>query len=219
MDAELRLGEAVSEDRLAAALGVSRTPVREALTALQLQGLVNIVPQRGSFVFLPSEEDVAELCEFRMMIESRAISLCHARRREDTLAQLRQAEEAMERAESSADFLASAHADAAFHEALFKNCGNQFLTEAYGLVSGRIGALRSNCLQPVAGVRSGSMREHREIIDAFAAGDLLQAEAVLASHIFKMRERYSEAMRNGFEVNGRPRADASTGAERSRGSA
>src|SRR6185503_16160600 len=59
----LGLGEAISEDRLATMLGVSRTPVREALTALQLQGLVVIQPQRGSFVFEPTERDLAEICE------------------------------------------------------------------------------------------------------------------------------------------------------------
>ncbi|MGA1289343.1 MAG: GntR family transcriptional regulator, partial [Rubrivivax sp.] len=69
MRGDFTLGEALSELKLASAFGVSRTPVREALTTLQREGLIDIRPQSGSFVFLPSEEDVAELAEFRSMVE------------------------------------------------------------------------------------------------------------------------------------------------------
>jgi DNA-binding GntR family transcriptional regulator len=57
-NAEFQLGESLSEDKLATFLGVSRTPVREALNSLSLQGLVEIFPQRGSYVFSPSGEEV-----------------------------------------------------------------------------------------------------------------------------------------------------------------
>lgn len=193
MDAELKLGETLSEDKLAAKLGVSRTPVRESLTALQMQGLIVIKPQRGSFVFMPSPEDVAELCEFRMMIESRALTLCHARAKDTTLRALERANQAMQDAQDSGEHLASARADAAFHDALFAGCGNRHLVQAYSLLSGQVGALRSNLLQPDPDIRSGSMAEHAEIIEAFRASDLLRAEAVLAGHIFKMRSRFAIA--------------------------
>ena len=68
----------------AAALNVSRTPVRDALTALQLQGLIDVRPQSGSFVFMLSEEDVAELAEFRRVMELTALRFCFARRRDET---------------------------------------------------------------------------------------------------------------------------------------
>jgi DNA-binding GntR family transcriptional regulator len=194
---ELGLGEAVSEDKLAVTLGVSRTPVREALTSLQLQGLINIQPQRGSFVFQPMESDVAELCEFRVMTETRAMWLAHARDRELTFRQLEAAEAAMEAAVAAGDDRASAKADAAFHDALFANCGNQFLVQAYGLISGRISAIRVLLLHPTA-IRSRSIEEHREITEAFGASNLIRAEAVLGAHIMKMRVGYNEAMRMGL---------------------
>ncbi|MGF7212673.1 DNA-binding GntR family transcriptional regulator [Skermanella aerolata] len=194
---ELGLGEAVSEDKLAVTLGVSRTPVREALTSLQLQGLINIQPQRGSFVFHPTESDVAELCEFRVMTETRAMWLAHSRDRELTLQQLQMAEDAMEAAVAAGDDQASAQADAAFHDALFANCGNQFLVQAYGLISGRISAIRVLLLHPTA-IRSRSIEEHCEITEAFGASNLIRAEAVLGAHIMKMRVGYSEAMRMGL---------------------
>ena len=193
MNSELKLGEMVSEDKLAATLGVSRTPVRESLTALQLQGLIVTRPQRGSFVFMPSPEDVAELCEFRMVLESRALILCHARSKEVTLQALERANTSMSEARGAGQHLASARADGEFHDAFFAGCGNQYLIQAYSLISGKIGALRANLLQPDVDIRNGSIAEHSEIIDAFRTSDLLRAEATLAGHVFSMRNRFAIA--------------------------
>jgi DNA-binding GntR family transcriptional regulator len=200
---ELGLGEAVSEDKLAVTLGVSRTPVREALTSLQLQGLINIQPQRGSFVFQPTESDVTELCEFRVMTETRAMWLAHSRGREQTLRQLEEAANVMEAAVAAGNDQASAQADASFHDAFFVNCGNQFLVQAYGLISGRISAIRVLLLHPMA-IRSRSIEEHMEIVEAFGASNLIRAEAVLGSHIMKMRMGYREAMRMGLVKGSAP---------------
>jgi DNA-binding GntR family transcriptional regulator len=62
---ELMMGEALSENVLAAQLGISKTPVREALLQLKLEGLVDIQPQRGSFVFSLAPEEAAEMCQYR----------------------------------------------------------------------------------------------------------------------------------------------------------
>jgi DNA-binding GntR family transcriptional regulator len=198
VDAEFKLGEALSEDKLAASLGVSRTPVREALSALQLQGLIDIAPQRGSYVFLPSEVDVAELCEFRVMMEGQAMALCHARAKQATAAAMRKANAAMEQAEIGNNHLASAYADNDFHTGFFDNCGNQYLVKAYGLISGRIATLRTHLLMPQSGVRSGSIGEHVQLIEAFATGDLAGAEGILSAHIYKMRERFRQTVERGL---------------------
>jgi DNA-binding GntR family transcriptional regulator len=196
MFGELSLGEAVSEDRLAIMLGVSRTPVREALTSLQLQGLIVIQPQRGSFVFQPTEEDVTQLCEVRSLLELGALRLAQARQHAATLRQLQAAEADMETAEAAGDDRAAARADAAFHEALFANCGNRFLVQSYALVSGPIGAIRYFA-RKAQGARKSPAREHRAIIKAFAKSDLAAATSVLSAHIADMRTRFREAVRAG----------------------
>lgn len=66
VNAELKFGQALPEGALA--LGVSRTPMREALTRLELQGLVIIVPKRGTFVFKPTVSDVKQLATFRLIL-------------------------------------------------------------------------------------------------------------------------------------------------------
>jgi DNA-binding GntR family transcriptional regulator len=193
VDGRFALGEALSELKLAAALNVSRTPVRDALTALRLQGLIDVRPQSGSFVFMPSEEDVAELAEFRRILESTALRLCHARRRDEALRQMRAAADAMQRARDADDRLRLARADTAFHQAIVENCANEYLIAAYALVSGRVAALRTHNLKAAETVRDRSLAEHRAVIAALAKGDLRRAEAVLDEHIVRMRLRYRQA--------------------------
>lgn len=182
----------MSEGKLAQALGVSRTPVREALTLLQAQGLIDIRPQRGSFVFRPSEADLAELCEYRRAIEVEALRLCFARARAPALAALRSAADAMDAAHRDGDAIASAHADAAYHGALLGHCGNRYLVESYDLASGKVAALRAH--RATAAIQRDASAEHRVILRAFARGDLALAEATLSAHILQMRTRYLDAL-------------------------
>jgi DNA-binding GntR family transcriptional regulator len=204
-DGEFKLGGALSELKLAAALGVSRTPVREALNVLQLQGLIEIRPQAGSFVFMPSEEDVGELCVFRRVMETTALRLSFARRREETLTQLRKAVYAMERAQATGDRLAMARGDTAFHQCIAENSGNVYLINAYALISGRIAALRTyNVMNSDPLRRNKAMTEHRAIVAAFAKGDLDRAEIILDDHVSRMRNVYLAARRHEAGTTDRP---------------
>jgi DNA-binding GntR family transcriptional regulator len=193
VDGRFALGEALSELKLAAALNVSRTPVRDALTALQLQGLIDVRPQSGSFVFLPSEEGVAELAEFRRVLEVTALRFCFARRRDEALREMRAAADAMERAGDADDRLGVARADTAFHQAIAGNSANEYLIAAYRMVSGRVAALRAHNLMATDTIRKKSLAEHRSVIAAFAKGDLGRAESVLEEHIWRMRLRFQAA--------------------------
>jgi DNA-binding GntR family transcriptional regulator len=195
VEGRLQLGEALSELKLAGALGVSRTPVREALTALQLQGLIDIRPQSGSFVFLPSEENVGELAEFRRVLEVAALRFGFARRREEARREMQAACDAMERAMQAGDRLAIAGADAAFHQAIVANSANEFLIGAYKLISGRIGALLTYNLADHDAVSKRSNAEHRAVTAAFAKGDVELAGAILDEHVSRMRIVYSAARR------------------------
>lgn len=188
LDGEVELGDALSEDKLATRLGVSRSPVHEALTALEQQGLIDIKPQRGSFVFLPTQADIEKLCEFRRMIEIEALSLAMKRRRSETLDALKAAADDMQSAVKAGDRLRSAHADTAFHEAAIDNSDNAYLIAAYKLVSGKVSALRSH--RSTEPIRDAASREHFTIIAQLEAGDLPGALGELSNHILKMARRY-----------------------------
>jgi DNA-binding GntR family transcriptional regulator len=189
LDGELELGDALSEDKLATTLGVSRSPVREAFAALEQQGLIDVRPQRGSFVFLPTKEDTENLCEFRRMIEVEAMRLAMQRKRDDTLAAMRTAASEMHAAILSGDNLRSAGADTDFHNAAIENSGNPYLINAYRLVSGKVAALRAH--RSTLPVRKTASAEHFAIIEKLAAGDVPGALDALSTHILKMAERYS----------------------------
>lgn len=192
MFGELALGEPISEDRMATRLGVSRTPVREALTALQMQGLVSIQPQRGSYVFSPTDRDLSDICEFRFWIESRALTLAHERDKAATLAAMKAAELAMETAEADRDHAAAARADAAFHAAFIERCGNSLLEQAYMLVSGRVGAIRYFARRS-SGAKSYAGAQHRDIIEAVENDQLERACSILQRHVLNMRNHFLEA--------------------------
>jgi DNA-binding GntR family transcriptional regulator len=77
---ELPMGSELSEATLAAQLGISKTPVREALLRLRVDGLIDIQPQRGTFVFSLTPEQVEEICVFREVVEVTAVRLAMERR-------------------------------------------------------------------------------------------------------------------------------------------
>jgi DNA-binding GntR family transcriptional regulator len=198
VDAELALGSELSEAGLAAKLGVSRTPVREALNLLQQQGMVNIIPQRGSYVFFPTEQDIVDLCEYRIVLENRAVTFSMARQREATLARLNEALAIMEQARNDGDRVAYSRADTLFHEAFIRNCRNRYLQEAYDLVAGQISTLRTHLSVPIAGAQDRSYVHHRQVAEAFAAGNMPVIEGILTEHILATRQSYIEAMREGL---------------------
>ena len=198
MDSELPIGSELSDVGLAAKLGVSRTPVREALSLLQLQGMVNIIPQKGSYVFFPTEQDIIDICEYRIVIELRAVSFSIARQRDATLAVLRQALARMEEARGRRDPVAYSRADTVFHEAFIKNCRNRYLQEGYALAAGPIATLRTHLSVPLAGVQDRSFIEHQEIAEAFEKGDIVGIESILVRHILGTRESYLSALQQGL---------------------
>ena len=191
VNAELAFGEPITEEGLGAAFGVSRTPLREALARLELQGLVVVVPKKGTFVFAPTQRDVADLCEFRLMLEVNALKLCMAQDRDDALAAMKTALRAMEAADARGDRLSYARADTDFHEAFFRHCGNHFLVDAYRTVQGRVATIRTHLSVPLAKEQKRSFKEHKAIVKAFAAGDMSEIEAILRAHISRAESAYA----------------------------
>ena len=79
---QLKLGQRISENDLASSLGISKTPVREALAKLKMEGLVHVFPQKGTFVFTLTEKEVVDICELRYTLESTALAFAFDRNRE-----------------------------------------------------------------------------------------------------------------------------------------
>lgn len=193
-DGAFELGEPLSEDALAEVFSVSRTPVREALKALQAEGIVEIVPKSGTYVFDPSPEQVLELCGFRLQLESWAMEQALRGAAEDTATALAEVMTEMEEAISRADRAAYNRLDARFHAVAFHHCGNRYLQEAHGAISTQVSALRAHLSTWKTDAVAVSMREHAEIVEYVRAADASGVARVLDQHIDQAGKTYVRAL-------------------------
>jgi DNA-binding GntR family transcriptional regulator len=188
-------GAHLSEATLAAFLGISKTPVREALLRLRAEGLVEIHPQRGTFVFALDEEGVAQLCHFREIVETAALGEAMRHSRQALLERLQANVDAMGRAHVARDLKSLPALDQAFHETLLDCCGNAYLQAAYQLVAHKINALRSRL--PEDNERVGHCQDnHARIVDAIRRGNAARSRALLSEHIRDTLESYLGASRS-----------------------
>ncbi|MQX37046.1 GntR family transcriptional regulator [Roseospira navarrensis] len=187
IDGELKLGENISEERLATAYGISRTPVRDALAALQFQGLVTVRPKRGSYVFSPTAKDVADLCDYRKMLEREALVLSMAHRPDDLLDRLERLVADMRSARAADDHAGYNRADTAFHRAFFATCDNGLVCQAYDLAEARIAAVRTSLISPYRDRIETSYTEHTMMLQSLRKGDVDAACEVLGEHIDRTR--------------------------------
>lgn len=194
IDGELKLGAVIAEEMLAQSFGVSRTPVREAMSLLQAQGLVVVKPQVGSFVFTPSAADIVELCTFRVLIEPKAAELAYRHDRDEALKAMTSAVADMKRALAARDTLAYGSADTAFHDALFAHCGNHYLMQSYQLIAGRVAALRTNLSSPIDVQTPESFDQHRELLDLFERGKFEGFTKLMTLHIANSGHAYARAL-------------------------
>ena len=194
VNAELSFGQALSEDAVGLSLGVSRTPMREALTRLEQQGLVVIVPKKGTFVFQPTLEDVEQLASFRLLLETSALERCMERAPTETRDDMAAALEAMRAAREAGDTKAYARADTVFHESFVNHCGNVHLANAYRTISGRVAALRAHLSVPHSDQQDLSFGEHCRIIEAFEHRDAARLGELLSQHILRAQAAYANAL-------------------------
>ncbi len=196
------LGASLSEAELTKSLGISKTPIREALAALRLQGLVELVPQRGAFVFCLGPDEVGHLCRYRFMLETNALDLALKTSRESLLSDLSRICEEMEVALQSHDLGWYLKLDAEFHETFFLHCGNDFLHDGYRSVSDIVATLRTHLSQAPDRTKK-SFEEHLRILQLVGDGQIAKAKTVLRKQITRGERAYSELSRNGVRVDSR----------------
>ncbi|RYF15490.1 MAG: GntR family transcriptional regulator [Comamonadaceae bacterium] len=184
---ELKLGQQVSEAQLAQRLGISKTPVREALVRLKMEGLVDIQPQRGTFVFRLTPEQVGQLCRYRAMIETAALREAAAGDREELLQRLRGHVTEMARAEVAGDRTRLSRLDMNFHFEVIAACPNPYLRAAYELIRYQLIALRHR--SPI----SNMVDSHQVLVDALQRGDVEAACGMLREHVLENEARYIAA--------------------------
>lgn len=186
---KLDLGEHLSEVRVAAELGVSRTPVREAMNRLEMEGLLTVEPQRGAFVFCLAPEEIAMLCDARVCLETTALSEAIRKNPKKLLKKLTDCTSKMTLARQKDDVSAYLALDTEFHQHFFNCSGNRFLDDAYQAIAQKMASLR-NRLGRHPDHMAKSYRDHIELADAAGNGDTEGALAILRLHIDRKEGSY-----------------------------
>lgn len=183
-------GERLVESEIAARLGVSRMPLREALKLLEAQGIVEAVAHRGTYVVPFDDDRVDRICEARIALERLVVPAAAARYAAEPalLAELDGLIDAMRVAAAREARLDASKADLAFHRAMIAASGNDvvaMLWEALArhvlIVFGR--EFRSERTDPIL------VDQHTRLRDMLAAGDGAAAQAEMEPHIFRRRRR------------------------------
>ena len=179
-------GRFVNEQALADEIGVSRTPIREALLLLAAEELVQLVPKRGAYVAPVSGKEIRELFEIRAMIE------CYAARRAIELAAVplesmrRELDDQRGLGEDQArEFIDHDHR---FHSALVAAVGNEMLSKTYDGLRARQIRAGVEALFRSDGRRKSVLSEHEAIVSALAAGDPEAAAAAITEHLSATRQ-------------------------------
>ncbi|EST24887.1 GntR family transcriptional regulator [Streptomyces niveus] len=177
-----RQGEFLSEQELADRIGVSRTPIREALLLLAAEDLVRLVPKRGALIVPLSGREISEVMELRGIVERYAAERVDPGDR-DLLAELTgllERQRALSGPEHAKEFIAVDHL---FHATIVAAAGNTLLNRHYdGLRSRQIRA-GVVALYNQQGRQESVLTEHRAILAAIASGDRRAARIAIDSHL------------------------------------
>lgn len=191
---ELKPGERLMELALAERLGVSRTPIREAMRKLEQEGLVVMSPRRGAQVANITEKDLNDVLEVRMALESMAMEKACGRMTEEELASLRKAAVDFERMTAEGDLVKMAEADMAFHEIIYQASDNRRLIQVLNNLREQIYRYRVEYLKEEE-TRNLLVREHEEITKALRERNARRAQALSFQHLENQRRGIMEAIR------------------------
>jgi DNA-binding GntR family transcriptional regulator len=190
-------GDMLDIDWLASGLGISRTPLREALLMLEQEGLIETIPYKGTFVVDVSKKDVEEIYQVREALEPLAVRLATPVIPDEELkgmqALLASVGEEMERG----DFERYFQSDTDFHALIVRHCGNKVLQQVLGTLADRI-----RLLQAFSRTRAShhdmkhSFQEHCLILDALMERDVAKIERLMAEHIENARKRTADLVRD-----------------------
>ena len=186
--AELQPGEVLSETRLSRALGISRTPVREALHQLAQEGLVQVIPGRAVTVAAPSVRSVMDVVHLRLLLEPELVRLATETIADDEIKGLITTVEKMDVACRSGDHLSWSRADTDFHDILGRACPNRLLAEVVIQMRNRAHHLANIDSQTNPARLTQCTVEHREIADCISARNAEGASQAVREHIEMLRE-------------------------------
>ena len=179
---ELEPGERLMEIQLAERLGVSRTPIREAIRKLELEGLVLMIPRKGAEVAKISETSLRDVLEVRRSLEELAAELACQRMDAEALKDLEDAQKAFIQAVESGETMTMAEADEHFHDVIYMGTGNTRLVQILNNLREQMYRYRLEYIKD-AEKRQILLVEHESILRAIRSRHVAEAKEAVRSHI------------------------------------
>lgn len=179
---ELKPGERLMEIHLANKLGVSRTPIREAIRKLELEGLVTMIPRRGAEVAQITEKSMNDVLEIRRAMDALCVELACDRISEEELEKLKNACDYFEKAVRSKDAKKIAQADVELHDIIVQATGNQRLIQLVNNLSEQMYRYRYEYIKD-ASQHERLIEEHRIIYESIVKKDKETASQAARMHI------------------------------------
>lgn len=178
----LKPGERLMEVQLAEKLGVSRTPIREAIRKLELEGLVIMIPRKGAYVADLSIKDITEVLEIRAALEGLASGLAALRITEEEIDQIELNAKQFHKAIEDNDFDGIVQADIEFHDNIFKATRNEKLMQINNNLREQVQRFRIMYISK-SNKSMDLARDHYEIAEAISKRDIDAAERIARKHI------------------------------------
>jgi DNA-binding GntR family transcriptional regulator len=201
-DRQLAPGQFVDEKALAEAWQISRTPLREALKVLAAEGLVELVPQRGSRVIELTDDDADELFPVMALLEGRCAFEAVRRASDDDLRELQRLHDELERHAAARDLDGYYRANHVFHSCVQQLASNRWLDRCTGDLRRFMRLMRGRQLA-LPGRIDASINEHRVLIDAFLQRDAARAERAMHDHLMaqlvalrQLRQQHADGARH-----------------------
>ncbi len=182
IDGTFSPGERLMEIQLADEMGVSRTPVREAIRKLELEGFVVMIPRRGTYVADISIKDITEIYEIRISLDILAAGLAAERITDEELEKLNSYLVEIGRYVPAMDMDKIVELDTAFHDILYKATRNERLVSVIGNLREQLTGIRGRSMS-YPGRLVETMDEHRALVDSIASRDVERAQRAARVHI------------------------------------
>ncbi|MGC4018517.1 MAG: GntR family transcriptional regulator [Muricomes sp.] len=192
---ELKPGERLMEIQLANKLGVSRTPIREAIRKLELEGLVLMIPRRGAEVAEITEKNLRDVLEVRAALEELAVQLACVRINPEGIVKLKEAAKDFEDSLNSDDITRIAEADVAFHDIIYIATDNERLIQLLNNLREQMYRYRVEHLKQKE-CHPQLLEEHQEIIRAIENGEGDVATRLTSQHIHHQVTAVTGKLRN-----------------------
>jgi DNA-binding GntR family transcriptional regulator len=188
MRQELRAGDPLPEAAIAQSLGVSRTPVREAILQLQKEGLVEVIPNRGAYVTFITLRELKNTIQLLQILEGAAVELALDNLDMNRLKALEKELLSLKERGAGVSHEETSKPGIQLHDLILQSCGNEKIFSTAGTIREQIRALTRTAVKKIPGRALESVDEHLKIIRAIQAGDRSAAKNATMEHLGKMYE-------------------------------